>query len=269
MARIDDPAYLRNEQYRTAENLQARIRFHERFKTNPQGWHGWVFDRLRLPESGRLLEVGCGAGVFWRESLSHIPAGWDITLSDFSPGMLAEARRSLPSEPFRFAVLDAQDLPFPAARFDAVIANHMLYHVPDRPRALAEMRRVLRPEGRLYAATGGRDQFHELLDLVRRFDPGLTLWEGRGPGSFVLETGGEQLAPWFEDLSLHRYDDALVVTEAGPLIDYVLSRVAMPEERRDAFRRHVEGELERQGGALRITKDYGLFEGVRRAAPPA
>jgi len=50
----------------------------------------------------------------------------------------------------------------------------------------------------------------------------------QGPGSFVLETGGEQLAPWFEDVSLHRYDDALVVTEAGPLIDYVLSRVAMP-----------------------------------------
>ena len=44
-----------------------------------------------------------------------------------------------------YAVLDLQALPFPEACFDAVIANHMLYHVPDRPRALAEVQRVLKP----------------------------------------------------------------------------------------------------------------------------
>ena len=38
MARIDDAAYLRADQYRTAENLDARIRFHDRFSTNPRGW---------------------------------------------------------------------------------------------------------------------------------------------------------------------------------------------------------------------------------------
>jgi SAM-dependent methyltransferase len=85
----------------------------------------------------------------------------------------------------------------------------MLYHVPDRPKALSEIRRVLKDGGRINAATGGRDQFHELIAMVRRFDPGLVLWEGRGPDSFVLETGAEQLAPWFSEVTLHRYDDAL------------------------------------------------------------
>ena len=46
-------------------------------------------------------------------------------------------------------VADVQDLPFPDASFDAVIANHMLFHVEDRPRALGEIVRVLRPDGRL------------------------------------------------------------------------------------------------------------------------
>jgi SAM-dependent methyltransferase len=261
MARIDDPAYLRHEQYRTSGNLQARIDFHVRFRTNPYDWQLWVFDRLRLAAEARVLEIGCGAGSLWLENRSRIPAGWEVTLSDLSAGMLAQARRSLSSS--RLASLDAQALPFPAARFDAVIANHMLYHVPDRPQALAEIRRVLKAGGRVYAATGGRDQFHELIAMVRRFDPGLVLWEGRGPDSFLLETGGEQLAPWFSEVTLHRYDDALEVTEVEPLVEYVASKVALPPERKAAFARFVHEELARLGGALRVSKDYGLFEAVR------
>lgn len=257
MARIDDARYLRSDQYRTADNLDARISFHDRFSTNPLRWPRWVFERLRLPAAGRILEVGCGSGSLWQENRPHIPDGWEITLSDFSPGMVAQARRALP---FPVAVLDAQDLPFPTARFDAVIANHMLYHVPDRPRALSEMRRVLKPGGGLYAATGGRDQFHELIDLVRRFDPSLVLWEGRGPDSFMLETGEDQLSPWFESVTLHRYDDALVVTEVEPLVAYVASKVRLPEARQAALAAFVDGEMERLGGSLRISKDYGLFE---------
>lgn len=262
MARIDDPAYLRHEQYRTSGNLQARIDFHVRFRTNPYGWHLWVFDRLLLPPSARILEIGCGAGSLWLENRSRIPAGWQVTLSDLSAGMLAQARRGLGTS--RLAALDAQALPLPDGHFDAVIANHMLYHVPDRPQALAEIRRVLRPGGRVYAATGGRDQFHELTAMVRRFDPGLVLWEG-GADSFLLETGAEQLAPWFSEVTLHRYGDSLAVTEAAPLVEYVASKVALSPERKTAFARFAEEELERLGGTLRVSKDYGLFEGLRPA----
>jgi SAM-dependent methyltransferase len=267
MARIDDPAYLRHEQYRTSGNLQARIDFHIRFRTNPYGWQLWVFDRLRLPPAARILEIGCGAGSLWLENRSRVPAGWEVTLSDLSAGMLDQARRGLGSGlgTSRLAALDAQALPLPGGHFDAVIANHMLYHVPDRPRALAEIRRVLRPGGRVYAATGGRDQFRELIALVRRFDPGLDLEEGRGPDSFLLETGAEQLAPWFSEVALHRYDDALAVTEAEPLAEYVASKVALSPQRKAAFARFAEAELARLGGTLRVSKDYGLFEGTRPA----
>lgn len=261
MARIDDPAYLRHDQYRTAGNLQARIDFHVRFRTNPYDWQLWVFDRLRLPAEARILEIGCGAGSLWLENPSRVPAGWKVTLSDLSAGMLTQARQNVGSS--RTAALDAQDLPFSEAWFDAVIANHMLYHVPDRPRALSEIRRVLKPGGRIYAATGGLDQFSELIAMVRRFDPELVLWEGRGPDSFALETGAEQLAPFFSEVRLHRYNDALEVTEIAPLVDYVASKVALSSERKAAFTRFAEQEMARLGGILRISKDYGLFEAVR------
>lgn len=260
MPRIDDPTYLRRDQYLTSGNLQARIGFHVRFHTNPHDWQLWVFDQLRVPVEARILEIGCGAGSLWLENRSRIPAGWEITLSDLSAGMLAQARRNLDIS--QVTALDAQALPFPDRRFDTVIANHMLYHVPDRPKALAEIRRVLKPAGRIYAATGGRDQFHELTALVRRFDPGLVLGEGRGPDSFWLETGAEQLAPWFSEVNLHRYDDALEVTEVEPLVDYVASKVALSPERKAAFARFAEEEMARLGGVLRVSKDYGLFEGM-------
>lgn len=266
MARIDDPAYLLHDQYRTSGNLQARIDFHVRFRTNPYDWQLWVFDHLSLPADARILEIGCGAGSLWLENRSRVPAAWEITLADLSAGMLAQVRRNLDMP--KLAALDAQDLPFPDARFDAVIANHMLYHVPDRPKALAEIRRVLKPGGRIYAATGGRDQFHELIAMVRRFDPGLVLWEGRGPDSFVLEAGAGQLAPWFSGVRLHRYDDTLEVTEVEPLVEYVASKVALSPERKAAFARFAGEEMARLGGVLRVSKDYGLFEGTRATGSP-
>ncbi|MGH2459697.1 MAG: class I SAM-dependent methyltransferase [Chloroflexota bacterium] len=122
---------------------------HARFSTNPDGWHRWVFDQLQLPPRCRILELGCGPGYLWRENLDRPPPGWDVTPSNRSPGMLSEATRGLSAaaRSFSFAVVDAQSIPFAAGCFDVVIANHMLYHVPDRARALAEIRRALRFPG--------------------------------------------------------------------------------------------------------------------------
>ena len=258
MSRIADQAYLLNKQYQNSSNLQARIDLHARFSTNAYGWFHWLFDHLQLPLAARVLELGCGPGLLWRENLSRIPAGWDITLSDFSPGMLQQARDNLhdAGRPFTFTVVDAQDIPFADDSFDAVIANHMLYHVPDRPRAFAEIRRVLRPDGRLFAATNGEAHLQELEALLP---------EGEFDFShapFSLENGRAQLAPWFPTIALRRFDDALVVTEAAPLIAYLLSMRAasdLDDAERASIAERVERELaERE--AIHIMKDSGLFE---------
>lgn len=268
MSKLDNQAYLLNQQYQNASNLNARVALHARFSTNLVGWHGWVFDQFDLPDRCRVLELGCGAAQLWQHNLQQLRSGWEIILSDFSPGMLADARRTLGEyqKYFRFEQIDAQAIRFGASRFDAVIANHMLYHVPDRPKAYAEIQRVLKPQGVFYAATNGVGHMRELRELVQRFDPALQLWEMGSDGWFSLENGKAELVQWFADVRLYRYPDALVVTEAEPLVAFVASMLPTPLSgaRRTQFMKFVEQELARDG-AIRITKDSGLFVAVRPA----
>jgi len=267
MPRSSDPAYLSTEQYRDASNLKARIDLHVRFSTNEYGWHRWVFDQFNLPPESRILELGCGPGLLWLENLHRIPGGWDITLSDLSPGMLQEARRNLRQgqRPFEWGVIDAQAIPFEDERFDGVIANHMLYHVPDRAKAFSEIRRVLRPGGRFYASTVGRAHLRELYALVGRVDPNTDCRDSPPAESFLLENGREQIAQWFSRITLRRYEDTLVITEAGPLVAYVLSTTAQSSlvgDRLAEFVQVVKQELALHG-AIHVTKDSGIFEALR------
>src|SRR5437764_2121129 len=197
LSRISDPMYLLTRQYQNASNLEARIALHARFSTNTYGWYTWLFEHLHLPPQSCVLELGCGTGRFWRASMDRIPEGWDVTLSDFSPGMLREAQQNLrdSQRPFAFAVIDAQAIPYEDESFDGVIANHMLYHVPDRPKAFAEIRRVLRPGGKLFAATNGWAHLREL----NRFVPERETNFGREHG-FNLENGRDELAAWFSTI---------------------------------------------------------------------
>ena len=264
-AMMDDQQYLK-KQYKNSANLDARIRLHKLFSVNKYGWHPWVFDHFDLPAHSRILELGCGAGTLWLDNIDRIPAGWEITLSDFSAGMLEGTRRNLEPQPqFQYKVIDAQSIPLESSSFDAVIANHMLYHVPDRPAAFAEIRRVLKPGGTFYASTNGNQHLIEMYSLVRKFDAKLASW-GRVIDPFTLENGMAQLLPWFTDTKLYRYEDCLEVTEAAPLVEYILSgwaRIALGKQEQQ-FRQFVARELESHRGVFHVTLDAGLFVSVAK-----
>jgi SAM-dependent methyltransferase len=248
---FSDTAYLMREQYRDSSRLDARLALHERFGTNPYGWHRWLFDRLSLASGERVLEAGCGSGALWLKNLDRLPAG--ALLTDLSPGMVAGARDVLAPDTsgWRFAVADAQSLPFHTAAFDVVVANHMLYHVPDVERAVAELRRVLRPGGRLVAATNGRAHLLELFALAGHEEP----------DRFGLESGEPILRRHFGSVAVRRYEDSLAVTDAGPVIDYIASMVRetpLTESALAGMRAYVEQAIARDG-AFRVCKDAGVL----------
>lgn len=257
---ISDSARLLREQYKDGSNLSARIRLHQRFSTNRYGQMRWMFDRIQLPETASVLELGCGTGILWRGSVK-VPRGWRVILSDVSDGMLRETRDHLAQlgHSFTYMEADAQAIPFRNMSFDAVIANHMLYHVPDIPRALDEIRRVLKPGGFCFAATMGVANMREMNDLSTRFFsiPRMTESAAR----FGLESGEAYMRAAFTDVTLERYPDSLVITEAAPLMDYICSmrvRTRITDEQIAALCAHVENEIATHG-EIRMTKDSGLF----------
>lgn len=252
-----DRHHLKDQQYRTAANLEARIRLHNSFSTNPDRWCRWLFDRLDLPAGARILDVGCGPGWLWAENLDRLPGGWRVTLGDLSSGMIAAARRNVVAGPpgrLRLAVLDAGDLPFGSGTFDAVVANHMLYHVPNRARAVAEFRRVLVRGGRLYAATNGQEHLTELGKLAG--GDGIHGAAAR----FGLENGAQQLQPHFDPIHMIPYEDALKITEVEPLIAYLRSMRSSgsPAPYESDVAAHVQAEIDLRGH-FHIQKQVGLF----------
>ena len=266
MSNFTDQDYLKTDQYKDATNLNARVTIHDRFSTNPYGWFNWVFDTLvRLPADSKILELGSGSGLLWKSVIDRIPAGWKITLSDLSPGMLDAAWRNLvvTGRAFQFKEIDAQAIPFEDETFDVVIANHMLYHVPDRTKAIAEVKRVLKPGGHFIATTVGEKHMHEIMDWFRRIHAD-NVWEAFNV-PFTLENGMVQLQPYFSQVTLSRYKDNLQVTEIQPLMDYILSSLRvkdLSDSKLELLRSNLEKEL-KEKGSIFITKDSGLFEAIK------
>ena len=239
------------EQYATDANFLARVALHARFATNPH-WLEWLFEREAPAPGARLLEAGCGPALLWRRNLERIDPTWKLTLTDFSPGMLDVARTVL-GDRADYLVADLQELPFEDASFDTVIANHMLYHVPDRRRAFAEVARVLVPGGSFHASTVGRGSMQELVDLVG------TRWRFADIiETFGLETGPPQLEPFFTDIRVERFENSLAVTEVEPVLAYVRSSSSFSGGDLDDVRAAVEAAIARDG-VFRITSGSGLI----------
>ncbi len=254
-------------QYKDASNLSARIAIHLRFSTNPYGWFEWVFDKMALSPTCRILEIGCGPGKLWATNRDRLGTDWQLVLSDFSHGMVSQAAAALQNDvvlaeagsPFSFSQADASALPFPSNYFDVLVANHMLYHVPDKQRALEEFRRVLKNDGRLFAATIGQNHMKELHELEEQFDPSLERID-MGTPSFNLENGGTILVNHFSAVRLERYEDSLVVTDAELLTDYVLSTTSksVPAKTQENLLAFFKARISAHG-AIRITKESGMF----------
>ncbi len=249
-----DPQTL--EQYRNDANLTARINLHRRFSTNPITWNRWVFDQMRLPVGARVLELGAGTGVLWGENRDRLPAGLELVFTDSSEGMLRAARGQLDGvHGVEFRQMDAARIPDGDRTFDVVIANHMLYHVQDRTAAFSEVVRVLRPNGRFYAATNSTAHMAELDELIAKPEKRamISTWQ------FSLENGAEQLAPFFGSVQVARHQNPLAVTDTTAVMAYVRSLPWDLSEHELARIAEVIDGVIATNGAFRITRDSGMF----------
>lgn len=127
---------------------------------------------------GHALEVGCGRGVGISLILNVFGAD-SVDAFDLDPRMVAKARRRFSAYGSRVRVWvgDAEAISAPEATYDAVFDFGIIHHIPEWPRSLGEVSRVLKPDGRFYAEEvlkrGVLNPFSRLLlehPLTNRFD---------------------------------------------------------------------------------------------------
>ncbi|MBR1901171.1 MAG: MerR family transcriptional regulator, partial [Lachnospiraceae bacterium] len=129
-------------------------------------------------------------------------------------------------------------------------------------KVLSETRRVLRDGGRFICSAYGSSHMQEITQLVQEFDPHIVLSADRLYERFGLDNGRQILeeSGLFDSIELCRYEDSLIVTQAQPLIEYILS--CHGNQNRYLINRYREFRLfveDRVRGGLHITKDAGAF----------
>ena len=173
---------------------------------------------MSLLAGQRVLDIGCGNGRFLGGA---IDVGAQAIGLDANVGILRTSRQAVPTAPL--GVADAVALPLADNSIDTVLALWMLYHVDDRPAALREFRRVLRPGGVVVATTnsGEHSALGQLFcDAVAEV-VGRSVDHWHAPLPFVTENAVETLGSVFGDVDHHLYSNSFEVTEVEPVVRYV------------------------------------------------
>lgn len=121
-----------------------------------------------LQPEERVLDVACGTGLIARLAAEQVGPRGSVTGIDVAPDMIdvAESTPSPAGPRIEWQVGDATSLPLPGDSYDVVLCQMGLMFMEDRPAALAEMRRVLAPGGRLVVNTPGR--IHRTFELMEQ-----------------------------------------------------------------------------------------------------
>lgn len=176
-----------------------------------------VFEAVAEVRPRHYLEVGCGPGELADRVGREL--GSEVVALDISPRMVELAsERGVDAR-----VGDVQELPFADASFDCVVAAWMLYHVPDVPRALQELARVLRPGGRLVAVTNDVDHLQELREQL-----GLSQ---RSAWTFSGDNGEKLLRGFFSTVEVRDARGDVTFPDRDAALAYVRASVTLFEGR--------------------------------------
>lgn len=216
--------------------------------------------RLRALRPSRVLEIAAGTGVVTRAVAAALGAGTEIIATDLNQAMLDQAMATPIARPVTWQQADAQDLPFDDASFDVVVCQFGAMFFPDKPRAYAEARRVLRPGGTYLFSVWDRIEANEFADVV----------------TAALAARMPQDPPRFLARTPHGYHDRAVIARdvaAGGFdrpahIETVAARSRAASAQIPAFAycegTPLRGEIEARGVALAEATDLAASAIARR-----
>jgi SAM-dependent methyltransferase len=250
-----DRTALRTTAYGDRGPLAARVAIY-RWQQDPVDLPGLALAAL-AGVGGVVLDAGCGLGTYVDRLRAERPDLRVLPL-DLSAGMAPEV------------VGDIQALPLADRSIGGALAMHMLYHVPDIPAAVRELRRVVQPGGVLVVSTNGADDKREVDQLLAGAVHDLTGATIEVPDADGRFTPGEAglLRAEFGSVEVELLERETLVPEVEPVVAYVDSMRALTgslvptgvpwEAFLGAVRARVAAEIDRHG-AWRLGNQVGVL----------
>jgi SAM-dependent methyltransferase len=236
--RLDDPAVVARD-YESETRLLARRSIYETSE-GPDTLHV-LWNRIAAFAPQRVLEVGPGTGELAERMAKEL--GADVVAIDVSPRMVELTR----ARDIDARVGDVQELPFDDEAFDLVVAGWVLFHPADLDRALAEIARVLRPGGRLIAATNSERHLGELWAVVG---------VDRVSYNFCLENGEAAFRRHFPRVEVERVEGWVTFADTAAARDYVASSIIL---------RHLADRVPELSSPLRARRLNAVFVAEKAA----
>ena len=241
-------------QYKNPDKLNIRIRLHQLYSTNKEGFNNWIVNHYDIKKKSSILELGCGTCITWKENTHLLQDCKEVYFTDLFEGMIKEAKTNIGEHSnIHYAVVNAEELPYEDERFDIVIANMMLYHIPNLDKALSEIRRVLKKNGIFYSATYGENGVESFINQMLNI-------QTERQHTFTLQNGKGILEDWFSDVEKLEYDDKLLISNYSDLVEYIQSFKEMNDwqnySKEELYR--LISDYEKQG-VIEIPKEYGMF----------
>ena len=245
------------EQYAKQDNLDIRVNIHKKYSKNKLGFNNWIFSNYQITDEVKVLELGCGTGELWKSNSDFIDKMKQLVITDFSKDMVKTTKSVIGNrDNVNYEIMDIQKISFENETFDIVIANMLLHHVNDIPKALSEVNRILKTGGIFYCATFGENGVVDYLASLFKDEINQDL-ENK---SFTLQNGKRYLSRYFNSVDTLLYDDELQVTSTDDLVKYIqsfkgISEIGSLEEK--VIRKRLEMHFHK--GMLIIPKEYGMF----------
>jgi len=170
--------------------------------------------------------------------------------------MLESAKQNISSDKFKYEIIDIQNIPYEDETFDVIIARHMLYHVPDIDKAICEVRRILKPDGKFYVSTNGIEHMRELEKLVTSYDANIDLNLEKFAGRFGLENGCDILKKYFGNVSMEEFNGQILVDKAEYVVGYVTSvnKAMSDPSKKESFHKYVNEQISKLSQLVITTK---------------
>ena len=249
------------QQYKNTNNLKLRKSLHEKYSVNKIGFSKWMFDQYPFRTKIKVLELGSGSGELWNYYFENdILQSYemDITISDFSDGMVDYLQQNYLDKRISVKKIDILDIPFENDTFDLIIANSMLYHVKDIDSALSEVKRVLKKDGLFFCSTLGMNGmtqylYHALDELGIPYNHESNI-------SFTLQNGMQLLKKKFGKVERRDYEDALAIDIVEDYLEYIYSMASMQgldRKNYDILLNYFNSL--KVNGYLHVPKEYGMF----------